>query len=112
MAQAQGGEIELQEFLQCFLKTELIVPSGTKVRPDGSGLAPLLFDKSGMQMMGVFTSSKRSSIFDDRAPFCVKISGRELFSRVPSGIGIVVNPGYDIGFEISSSGLKRVLQDM
>jgi hypothetical protein len=66
--------------------------------PDGSGMTPLLFDKNGVQMLGVFTSLARVELFKDKTPYCLSMKGSELLARIPSGYGLVVNPGFDKGF--------------
>ena len=80
------------------MNADLSVPSGSEVMPDGSGLAPLLFEKNGIQMLGVFTSLSRVKMFKDKTPYCLSMNGSDLLSRMPSGYGLVINPGFDKGF--------------
>ena len=111
LAKAQKKQIEFKEFVISFLKSDLSVPSGTEVMSDGTGMTPLLFEKNGVQMLGVFTSLSRVNLFKDKTPYCLSMKGRDLLARLPSEYGLVVNPGFDIGFELPPEGLKEILKD-
>ncbi|MCR6653190.1 MAG: SseB family protein [Cellvibrionaceae bacterium] len=111
LVDAQSGKIDFQEFIRFFLKADIFVPSAAEVMQDGSGLEPLLFDKKGTQMLGVFTSMSRVSLFQNMASFCMSMKGYDLISLMPEDIGLVVNPGFDKGLEISPSGLKAIFKD-
>lgn len=111
LVKVQEKKMGFREFVESFLKADLSVPSGSEVMPDGSGMEPLLFEKNGVQMLGVFTSMSRVKLFKDKTPYCLSMKGRELLARMPSGYGLVVNPGFDKGFELPPSGLKDILKD-
>lgn len=110
LIKVQERQVEFGDFIKYFLEADLFVPSGTEVMPDGSGMAPLLFEKNGVQMLGVFTAISRVKLFKDMTPYCLSMKGRELLARMPSGCGLVVNPGFDKGFELPPSGLKEILR--
>ena len=59
LVKVQEKKAGFRELVEAFLKADLSVPSGSEVMPDGSGMAPLLFEKNGIQMLGVFTSMSR-----------------------------------------------------
>ena len=111
LVEAQEKQVDFREFIKSFLKADLSVPSGSEVMPDGSGMVPLLFEKNGIQMLGVFTSLSRVKLFKDKTPYCLSMKGSELLARTPSNYGLVVNPGFDKGFELPPSGLKEILKD-
>lgn len=111
LVKVQEKQIDFSEFAKSFLKSDLSVPSGSEVMPDGSGMAPLLFEKNGVQMLGVFTALSRVKLFKDKTPYCLSMKGSELLTRMPSDYGLVVNPGFDKGFELPPSGLKDILKD-
>ena len=112
LVEVQQKRLSFAEFIKFFLNADLSVPSGSEVMPDGSGLAPLLFEKNGVQMLGVFTSLSRVKIFTDKTPYCLSISGNDLLSRMPSDFGLVVNPGFDKGFELPPSGITSIKKDI
>jgi len=109
LIKAQEKQMDFRDFIDSFLKADIFVPSGDEVMSDGAGMAPLLFKKDDTQMMGVFTSLSKVDLFKDKAPYCLSVKGREFLSRMPSEYGLVVNPGFDKGFELSPSGIKEIL---
>ena len=111
LIKVQERQIGFGEFIVSFLEADLFVPSGSEVMPDGSGMAPLLFEKNGVHMLGVFTSMSKVKLFKDKSPYCLSMKGRSLLARIPSGFGLVVNPGFDKGFEIPPSGLDDIIKD-
>jgi len=108
LVKTQEKQIDFKDFISFFLKSDVSVPSGSEVMPDGSGFTPLLFEKNGIQMLGVFTALSRVNLFKDKAPYCLSMKGNELLSRIPSEVGLVVNPGFNKGFELPPSGLKEI----
>lgn len=96
-------------FLRTFVDSELIVPSGSEVKPDGSGFQPLLFDKEQVKMVGCFTDRKRIGDFSKMTPYFLAIIGKEFLRRMPPGYGLVINPGLSIGFDISPAGVSRIV---
>ena len=111
LAQARDGAMPLPAFLRLLLASELAVPSASEVEADGRGLQPLHFDKDGTTMMAVFSGVERAQVFADVAPYVLQTTGRALLGALGPGIGIVVNPTYDLGFDISPEGIASVLRD-
>lgn len=111
LVKVQQGKIDFVDFFKFFMSAEIFVPSASEVMPDGSGMSPLLFEKNGDQILGVFSSLSRVSLFKGQADYCLSMKGRELIARLPAGYGIVVNPGFDKGFDVPPSGIKKILRD-
>ncbi|GAB1263396.1 SseB family protein [Aurantivibrio infirmus] len=111
LIEAQNKEIDFGFFLEEFLKSDVVVPSEDGVLPDGYGIAPLVFNKVSIQMLGAFTSLSRASIYKAQAPYCLSIKGIELLKRMPPNTGLVVNPSYSVGFEIPPNGIEKILRD-
>lgn len=109
LEKAQNGEIDFDTFMKNFLIEEIIVPSSVKII-DGN-FEPLLFNKEGTYMMASFTSSDLLSLYMNEVEQYLVISGKQTLEQIPDGIGIVINPGYKIGFDISPKGIKQVLKD-
>jgi hypothetical protein len=94
------------------MEAELAIPSAADVLEDGSGFQPLLFKKEAVQMLACFTDRSRIGEYAEIAPYCLTMKGRELLERIPQGFGVVVNPGWSVGFDISPEGIERVLRDL
>jgi hypothetical protein len=87
---------------------DLFVSSRTEVLADGSGFEPLLFGESSSPLVGIFTAPERPLIHRDRAEYMVQMTGRDFFRRMPSGYGVVVNPGYLTQFVISADAVTEI----
>jgi len=110
LVKTQEKQIDFREFMDSFLKADLFVPSGAEVMSDGTGMTPLLFNKNDVQMMGVFTSLSRVNLFKDKTPYCLSMKGSELLALMPPEDGLVVNPGFDKGFDLPPSGIEKLLK--
>lgn len=112
LSSAKAGKIPVDEFLRQVLSSELFITSTREIKEDGSGFAPLLYDRNGVPMTAVFTSFSRAASKAEIAKYVLQINGRELFDRLPSGYGIVLNPGFTIGMEILPHGVKEIVWDL
>ncbi len=110
LVQAQDELIEFSEFIKVFLESELIVPSKSKVTEHGD-IDPLLFDKEGQKMLSIFTSSRLLDLYEERIVAYIVMKGRYILEEMPKSCGIVVNPGYSVGFDVSAKGIKNIIDD-
>jgi hypothetical protein len=111
MENVQTGRLSMPEFFRMFVESDVSVPSANEVMPDGDGFQPLLFDKDGTQMVACFSSIKRASRYANIAPYCLTIRCGEFLRRIPANCGLVVNPGESVGFDISPSGLVKIVTE-
>lgn len=112
LQKAQSGQSSMLDLLRLFSSSNIFVPSGGEVMPDGSGFLPLLFGKEGVQMVACFSAMERISQLAERAPYCLAMKGGEFLRRIPAGYGLVVNPGQSVGFDVGPEGLKRIVRDI
>lgn len=96
------------DIMPLFLQAELAVPSGGPIGERFEGFVPVLYDRDGIPMLAVFTTVERARMTADRAPYAVTMRGRDIVARMPDGNGVVVNPGYSVGFELLPDGVARV----
>lgn len=108
LAKAMQGGMTVAEFVTILLASNVYVPSSTEVQADGNGFRPLLFDTNEGTMMSVFTSPERTEASASHLPFCLMIKCSQLFARMPSDFGIVVNPGWEVGMEIPAQGIQDI----
>jgi SseB protein N-terminal domain len=111
LEQAQAGQLAMPALLETLVRAEVALPSASEVMDDGSGFEPLLFPKEGTQMLACFSDKSRIGQFKAMAPYCLVMRGLDLLRRVPPGFGVVFNPGWRIGFDISPDGIARILRD-
>jgi hypothetical protein len=107
----KSRQLTLPNFIRMLIDSDIAVPSGSEVLPDGSGFQPLLFDKSGTKMVSCFTSKERVAEFIDLAPYCLVMDGGEFLRRIPPEYGLVINPGQPVGFDVTPQGLAKIVRD-
>jgi hypothetical protein len=107
---ARAGQMPVADMLRMFARGPVLVPSASEVKSDGDGLMPLYLDKEGTPMVVCFTDFARiGEEARAAAPFCMQIEGEGFLRMVPPGCGLVVNPGTQIGFDMSPEGLQQFL---
>ena len=109
---AQENKISVEIFLQKFVRSVLVLPAAKNVLEDGSGFEPVLFDKLGTNMLAAFADKTRASHLADIARYCLEMNGLEVLRRIPPGYGLVVNPGFGVGLELSPEGIAEIVKDM
>lgn len=109
LVQAQAGRLAMPEFLDLFGRSDLFVPSGDAVAADGEGFRPVLFDRDGTDMIACFTAIARIGRHAQTAPYCLQIEGLAFLRRLTPETGVVVNPGQEVGFELSPAGIARMI---
>lgn len=108
LLEAKEGSVSVLEFLGVFVKSEVYVPSSTVVDLNGTGFCPLLFDKEGSTLVSAFTERQRITPFVDKVPYCLAMKGGEFLQRIPSEFGVVINPGWEVGMEVTSQGVQEI----
>lgn len=105
ITRTREGALGMQTLLWVFASRVVLVPSTVEVRPDLAGLEPLLFERNGESLLTVFTNTERSDAFADEARYLVAVAGEDLIRRMPDGVGLVVNPRSELGFEVPARGV-------
>lgn len=111
LLKAKSGFLPASELMRSFVDARVVVPSAAEVAMDGAGFQPLQFSKENVQMLACFTTPERIGEFSSMAPFYLEITGRQLLQRLPSDYGVVINPGWPVGFDISPQGIPKILAD-
>jgi hypothetical protein len=111
LEKAQAGRSLMPAFLRLFVGSDLVVPSGAEIMPDGSCFEPVLFDKDGTQMVACFTAAERIGDVSRLASYYLKVTGGEFLKLIPAGYGLVVNPGQPVGFDVEPGGLRNIVAE-
>ncbi|WP_448631721.1 SseB family protein [Cellulomonas soli] len=69
----------------------------------------MLFDRDGVPMLAVYTSWQRVGSV---ASYAMTMTGEQVLSRMPPGVGLVVNPGHAEGFEMPPEGIVKMRADL
>ncbi|MEZ0446523.1 SseB family protein [Cellulomonas sp. ICMP 17802] len=100
LSTAAPGTIDGAKLLARFAYEPLAVPSGGPVGEHFEGFIPAILDRDGVHHLVAFSSVQR---FRDEGRIggdAVAMPVREVLLRMPSDVGIVVNPGSSQGFEL------------
>lgn len=110
LVDASAGQISFEEFIRVFAAQTLVVPSATPVDENGLGLSPAFFYKPEFSVIVAFTDLTRVARLRKTLDFqfCVAMNGSGLLNWIPSGVGLVVNPGFDKGFELAPNDVAGI----
>jgi SseB protein N-terminal domain len=105
IVRTRNGELGMQTLLWVFASRVVLVASTAEPQPDLSDLQPVLFERDGESLLTVFTNTVNSDLLAAEAPYLVAVAGEDLIRRMPDGVGIVVNPRSQLGFEVPARGV-------
>ena len=111
LVKAKNGQVPVSDLMGKLVDSDVVLPSGSEVLADGTGFEPLLFSKEKVQMVACFTNKSRIGEYVKMTPYCLVMKGKDFLRGIPSGHGVVVNPGQEVGFDISPDGIGKVLND-
>ena len=89
---------------------ELYIPSKGDVQEDGRGFVPVLLEQGGMSFVMVFSALSRRP--RGLAEYLLKANAGTFFRRLPSGYGVIFNPGYDAQLLLPPDGVAMLKQDL
>ena len=89
---------------------DLYIPSKGEVQEDGRGFVPVLLDQGGVPFVMVFTALSRRP--RGLAEYLLKANAAAFFRRLPSGYGVIFNPGYDAEMLLPPDGVAMLKQDL
>jgi len=112
LAAAMAGQLGMGELLRQFSRAGLIVPSITDFSNDPTAFQPLIFTPDEMPVMAVFTARDRMLPYADVANFSTVMLGRTVFEGLQPGVGLVVNPGSGLGFDIQPEGIAAIVAEL
>jgi hypothetical protein len=108
--EVQAGRYPADALMRDLADAELCIPSQAKVRDCWSGYIPVLLEQNGIAFVAVFTAASRQK--RDFAPHLLKSPGRPFFLRLPSGYGVIFNPGTDAQVFLPPDGVALLKQDL
>ena len=102
MVEARAGRLSTQDFVRVMLSSEVHVLSGSDPGEDGREFAPLFYPHptTGDRMLAMYSSPARIGEDAKRAPFMLTVECGDFLRRLPDDIGMVLNPGDTVGFEL------------
>ncbi|MCA3176004.1 MAG: hypothetical protein ING36_10775 [Burkholderiales bacterium] len=91
---AKNGDCSMDDLIKIVSESVLYVPSQTEVMQDGRGFQPLLLDAGGNPLVAACSSFGRVDLHRQVAEYVIQMNGKDFLLRLPTGYGVVLNPGY------------------
>jgi hypothetical protein len=107
---ARDGRGDADALMRAIAEADLFVPSAGDVQPDGSGYRPILLERDDLSLVAAFTAAARME--KGMAPTLMRIQGHAFFLRLPTGYGVIVNPGYAAQIILPPEGVAALKQDL
>jgi hypothetical protein len=104
---AKIGARPLADVMERLATANLYISSKTEVEKDGAGFTPLLLGQATKPLIAAFSSLSRPALHARAAEYILQMKGAEFLKRVPSGCGVVLNPGYKTQLVISEDAIPR-----
>ena len=108
--EARNGDLSGDALMRRMADADLYIPSTGDVQADGSGFKPVLLEQNNLSFVAVFTAPSRQP--RDMAGTMMQMNGRHFFRRLPSGYGVMINPGYDAQILLPPHGVAALKQDL
>jgi hypothetical protein len=93
---AKSGARPVADMMSALFKSGVFIAAKRELQPDGSGFDPLLLGEADAPLVAVFTSGPHATLHRDAASFVLRMTAVEFFRRLPTGYGVILNPGYDV----------------
>lgn len=117
LLQAQEGELSPSAFLDSLLTDQVFVLLDRAITEGGEwdeGTSPLvLTNEADEPMFAVFSAPERASLWSEQAPafeHALQVDFRWLLSGISDGVGVVLNPGFDVGMEMIPEAVAQLKQ--
>ena len=109
LVELQRGRMPFPRFLEQMLTSEVFVLCEDSAVSDLANL--VRYERNGDVYVAVFTSLERTSRIAKMFPNCLSLRVSELLRGISPSVGIVLNPGWTVGFELQASGLEGIRED-
>ena len=98
-------------FVAALLNSQVVVLLDGEVGDDGVLTNPLtLATPKGYDVIALFTSVDRATWLVEKFPqfpYALRVDAKWLLARVSPSLGIAINPGWNVGFEMAPEGFAR-----
>lgn len=114
LAKGQTGEMEQTDVILAFLNSNVLLLSAKDPEQDPeANLEPIALESpDGQPMIAVFSEMSRvPAEVGEQAPYGITVQGATVVNSVTENTGIMLNPGFELGFMIEPSGVQMIRND-
>lgn len=114
LAKGQQGTMEQSDVILTFLNSTVIILSETdpELNPEENLEPVALGGPNDEPMIAVFSDPSRvPAELGEHAPYGVSVQGATVVQSVGENVGIMLNPGFELGFMIEPAGVQMIRND-
>jgi hypothetical protein len=114
LAQGQQGTVDQSDVILTFLNSQVLILTAEDPEKDpDANLEPVaLTGPNDEPMIAVFSDPSRvPAELGEQAPYGVGVQGATVIKSVGDGVGIMLNPGFELGFMVDFEGVKAIRND-
>ncbi|RZU64144.1 type III secretion system (T3SS) SseB-like protein [Microterricola gilva] len=112
IARAQAGTLSAPTVLWTLAASELIIINRDAVDDGAMPSDPVLLHDDKGTFLALFSHRELAAAYLTDGHAAVAIAGLQLLRRLPDGVGIVMNPGSRLGFEVPGDGVQAFVADL
>ncbi|SDS16106.1 SseB family protein [Microterricola viridarii] len=112
IARAQQGSVSPATLLWTLSASEIILLGTTAPSAGALPAAPFLLEDGTKTLLALFTHEERALPFREAHPAAAPVLGMTVLTRLPEGLGIIVNPGSRLGCEIPAASISEFVGEL
>lgn len=112
LIEAKSGRLPMQEFLLQFINAKIVVPSAGEVKDGWENFKPLVLRKDGIDYLACFSAPERIGANANDFPYYLQMRAAEFLKSLQTRLGLVVNPGSPVGFQVRPEGLAEIVKNI
>lgn len=112
LIEVANGHLSQHDFLELFLKSMIYVPVIQVIKSYGTEFKLLFHNRDSDALAVAFTSGSRVTSVRDATDHCLAMEGAKFLKSLKETDGIVVNPGFVVGFELLPHDVRRIVSDI
>lgn len=112
IARAQQGSISPVTLLWTLSASEIVLLGMEKPPAGALPSSPFLLEDGAKTLLALFTHEDRAQPFLEANPATAPVSGMTVLTRLPDGLGIIVNPGSRLGCEIPAASISEFVEEL
>ena len=112
IARAQASTLPAATVLWTLAASELIVVNSGPAKEGAMPPDPVLLHNDTGTFLALFSHDDFASSYLTDGRVAVPVIGLQLLRRLPDGVGIVMNPGSRLGFEVPGDGVQAFVTDL
>ena len=112
IARAQAGTLSAPTVLWTLAASELLIVNRDATDHGAMPADPVLLHSEKGTFLALFSHSDHTAAYLTEGHAAVTMAGLQLLRRLPDGVGIVMNPGSRLGFEVPADGVQAFARDL